>query len=93
MQNRIVCAANKLNDGTVVLGVRHFDQHMRNVLMEKYPNRGYLKIGYEEGFVDRFGVFHTREEAWKIASAANQIIRRCGGDDHGDGRLFSENLY
>jgi hypothetical protein len=32
----------------------------------------------------------TREEAFEVASAAGQIIRRVGGDD---GKLFSENLY
>lgn len=47
----------------------------------------------EQGFIDTWGVFHTREEAWKIASHHNQIIRRCGGDTVNGGRLYSENLY
>ena len=45
---------------------------------------------YKQGFVDQFGTFLTREEAWKVAIEAHQIIRRVGGDE---GRLYSENLY
>lgn len=44
----------------------------------------------EQGFIDQHGNFYSREEAWKIAQANGQIIRRVGGDE---GRLFSENLY
>jgi hypothetical protein len=44
----------------------------------------------EQGFIDQFGVFMTREEAYEVAKAAGQIKYRCGGDE---GRLFSENLY
>ena len=44
----------------------------------------------EQGFVDQFGVFLTREEAWDVASKAGQIVRRVGGDG---GCLYSENLY
>jgi hypothetical protein len=44
----------------------------------------------EQGFIDQFGVFMTREEAYVVAKAAGQIKYRCGGDD---GVLFSENLY
>jgi hypothetical protein len=44
----------------------------------------------EQGFIDTWGNFLTREEAWVNATFNNQIIRRCGGDE---GRLYSENLY
>lgn len=44
----------------------------------------------EPGFVDNCYQFLTREEAFEVAYAAGQILRRCGGDD---GKLFSENLY
>lgn len=44
----------------------------------------------DEGFIDQFGNFLTREEAHVIAVKQNQIIRRCGGDES---RLYSENLY
>ena len=49
----------------------------------------------EQGFVDQFGNFYSREEAWIIAVTNGQIIRRVGGDMSldGEGKLFSENLY
>lgn len=46
--------------------------------------------GSEQGFVDQFGTFLTREEALPIARAAGQIRFRCGGDEI---RLYSDNLY
>jgi hypothetical protein len=45
---------------------------------------------WDQGFIDQFGDWMTREEAWIVAVDQNQVRRRCGGD--GD-RLFSENLY
>jgi hypothetical protein len=44
----------------------------------------------QQGFVDQFGAFHSRESALNIATKAGQIFRRCGGDEK---QLFSENLY
>jgi hypothetical protein len=51
------------------------------------------QVDLEEGFIDQFGDFHARTEAWKIAEAAGQILHRCGGDDTDGGTLYSENLY
>ena len=45
----------------------------------------------EQGFVTSKGRFVTREEAWKIADAAGQILYRSAGYDNGV--LFSENLW
>lgn len=92
VKNRIVCAANKLPDGTVLPGVRHWDSVMHRIA-DKLPDNARNSDIVErevQGFLDRFGVFHTREEAWKIAFDAGQIIRRCGNDN---GKLWSENLY
>jgi hypothetical protein len=47
----------------------------------------------DQGFLDQHGVFLSRTEAWKVAEAAGQILRRVGGDDANGGTLFSENLY
>lgn len=79
---RIVCAANRDVDGTLYLGVRHCDRFMHDAKTDQRY--------CEQGFIDQFGEFLTRQEAWKVAVAANQIIRRVGGDE---GRLYSENLY
>ena len=88
----VVCAANqfKLFDGRVfvVCAPRHYD-----VNMIKHIHRLDIQGFVEEetqGFVDQFGVFMTRKQAWRVAEEAGQIKYRCGGDD---GRLFSENLY
>jgi hypothetical protein len=83
----IVCAAN-LVKGTIICGARHYDDIMRcqfKLLTDAYKHEDVI-----QGFIDQRGKFLTREEAWVIAEAAGQIIRRCGGDD---GVLYSENLY
>ena len=49
--------------------------------------------GSEQGFIDSWGVFYNRQDAWKIAEENNQIIRRVGGDTKDGGTLYSENLY
>jgi hypothetical protein len=92
LQNRIVCAANlyKVNgEDTLVLGVRHHCSLMR----QNISNLGQDVGKGIQGFVDKFGKFHTRTEAWKIAEAAGQIVRRVGSNTLKDGTLFSENLY
>lgn len=90
--NRIVCAANKnLISGDILLGVRHCDKLMRRQ-RDRLESFG-KNSDYEQGFIDRYGVFHSRTAAWKIALEANQIIRRVGGDTRDGGTLYSENLY
>ena len=93
----VVCAACR-KDGVVVAGARHLDGVMRGVM--RMMGMGYA--GWEQGFIDQFGVFMTREEAWEVADKAGQI-RRPTGWEKGDkprppgagdkGSLFSENLY
>ena len=88
--NRIVCAANLFDNDVLVTGVRHYDSVMHKtiaLLGDKIQGRAV------QGFIDKYGQFHTRTEAWKIAVAADQIFRRCGGDDRDGGTLYSENLY
>ena len=93
-QRRIVCSANLCRKtGHMILGARHWDvsMHVHNGLF-KYA--GYADVNFEEqGFIDQHGAFLTRQEAWKVAEAAGQIIRRVGGDTMDGGTLFSENLY
>jgi hypothetical protein len=90
-QRRVVCAACKMKDGTVVLGARHGDGRMREIAVllgkknSQNPN--------DQGFIDQRGVFMSRQEAWKVAKAAGQILYRCGGDTRDGGTLYSENLY
>ena len=86
---RVVCAAIRYGgcEGVTFLGPRHFDSTMI-AMIEKWPHP--LPAPKEQGFIDQFGAFMSREAALKVATEAGQIIRRCGGDDT---RLFSENLY
>ena len=97
MTRLIVCAAIRKR-GNVICGARHFDQIMRCCLNAT----GETSVGWEQGFVDQWGVFLDRKEAWSVADAAGQI-RRATGLEHDyafrktnvcdEGLLFSENLY
>lgn len=88
--NRIVCSAVLLPSGVMLTGVRHWDQVMISAVKLLLPTALEPRDPQVQGFLDRYGSFHTREEAWIIAFKAGQIIHRCGGDN---GVLYSENLY
>jgi hypothetical protein len=83
---RIVCAACMFPSGRIIPSIRHFDDFMFDALRGTYPKEGQAV----QGFVDQFGKFYTREEAWNLAKKNRQILRRVGGDGK---RLYSENLY
>lgn len=91
---RVVCAANR-HGGYLLIGARHWDAQMRaqaqNVPEHIHP----FHADWEQGFIDQYEKFMTREEAWLVAEAAGQIRYRCGGDmsSEGVGKLYSENLY
>lgn len=88
-QRRVVCAANKdPYEHVIIVGARHWDALM-HIQASVYPLCDFSK----QGFIDQHGVFMNRREAWKVAEAAGQIIRRVGGDDADGGTLYSENLY
>lgn len=87
---RVVCAAARIDVDKIICSPRHYDSTFHAIVdMLPEENRAEWYHG-EEGFVNQFGKFLDRHEAYKIAKAANQIIFRCGGDE---GKLFSENLY
>lgn len=88
-KQRVVCAANR-NGDLLVLGARHFDMTMNRTIELIDPDDRLCHGDWEQGFIDQHGEFLTREEAWVVAEAAGQIIRRVGGDGV---RLYSENLY
>jgi len=79
MRRSIVCSALRNAKGEIICGVRHFDKLMH----EQKDARGGKAawVGAEQGFVDNHGVFVDRKKARKIAMAAGQIVRRCGGDE------------
>lgn len=89
---RVVCAANRLPCGIILLGIRHWDQfmhHQANVLQAQTRIDEQEIIRAEQGFVDQWGNFLTREEARVIAEKNGQIYREVGPKDE----LYSENLY
>lgn len=93
MNERIVCAANRNSIGHIVLGVRHFDAVMHIAIVDYYMAARCSSSFDEQGFFTSQGRFVSRTEAWKIAEAEGQILRRCGGDTANGGTLYSENLY
>lgn len=87
MDQRIVCAANRHPEKQqIILGARHWDAFM----CEQTKESDLDWAEAEQGFIDQRGNFLTRQEAWEVAKAAGQIVRRVGGDE---GCLYSENLY
>ncbi len=88
-QRRVVCAAIQNNLGHIICSARHFDRLMHRQIDMNHCANELWKVA-DQGFIDQFGVFMTREDALVVALAANQRIRRCGGDEK---RLYSENLY
>jgi len=93
MKRKVVCAAviYPSRPDVMLVGPRHFDMIMRNQYKKLFAMGEALGEDESvEGFLDQYGDFLTREEAYVVAKEASQIIRRCGGDDK---KLFSENLY
>jgi len=91
-QQVVVCAACR-KGSIIVAGARHFDKVMRSQLRALEIKHGpTASIGWEDGFIDQFGDFLTRQEAMKIALAAGQKVNfnGCGGDKN---TLYSEGLY
>ena len=94
----IVSAACRLlhqDKELIVTSPRHHDGIASSILTTLAVPRWVKK---EQGFVDQYRKFYTREEAWIVALENNQIRRRVGGDMRvidgiAIGRLYSENLY
>lgn len=97
-KRRVVCAANRLElpDGrrVVVMSVRHCD-HTYVATAENIMTRAQLSLQRpEQGFVDNYGAWLTRAEAWVVAEAANQILFEAPWNTKdGVKILYSENLY
>lgn len=64
---------------------RHGDEIGEGVGMP--PNT----LSEEQGFIDQHGRFYTREQAYDIANANNQLLRKTGYG--ATNKLYSEDLY
>lgn len=83
----IVCAALRYRDGLIICSPRHCDLIWNGLVgrvtsLPDYP---------EQGFVDQYGTFYNRTDAFHIATANNQIKAKTGTS--GIPLLFSEDLY
>lgn len=84
----VVCAAIRtMPGGLIICGARHYDDIMRSMINQCGGRDAWL--GCEQGFIDQFGRFMTREEAWIAAEKAGQIKREVSSP----WTLYSENLY
>ena len=83
---RVVCAALRFRN-TLVVGPRHFD----GVMHAQIERLGGAWGKADEGFIDQWGKFMDRKEAFEIATAANQIRWKSGNPNSTE--LFSEDLY
>ena len=90
----IFASANKLTDGTLLIGVRHWDTLMHQQFIAKYgeharkrdalhrlarwfQDKPELPPGDDfegQGFIDQFGRWYSREEAWQLARQNGQCI-------------------
>jgi len=86
---RVVCAAIRHKQTQLVLcGARHFDYIMLNHISET-ELEGWADA--DQGFIDQWGNFLTRQEAYIIAERQGQLTAQ--GAPHTKGILYSEDLY
>lgn len=96
-QRVVVCAANlSIISNKIICGARHWDSIMRGQVewLKDHPTGRKTPdewIGCKQGFIDQFGVFMEREEAFQVAKEANQIKFHCSNE--GGTTLYSEHLY
>lgn len=82
----IVCAAVKSKNGTIICGARHHHcfKTMKSLGIQPSFNPD------DQGFVDQFNHFHSREESLKIQQHNHPDWIKMTDPDH---ELFSEDLY
>lgn len=92
----VVCAACRYGD-MIVCGARHYDKVMHSVLAQLREDKlfDFEREGRaEQGFIDQYGVFMDRKEAFEVAKAAGQLnVRRTKSQSPSSTTLFSEDLY
>ncbi len=94
-QRRVVCAAIRAADGSLLLGIRHYSHDMHLQIATRINGDSFKgRRDEDQGFVDQRGVFMSREEAYRVAASAGQILypERCGQGLDGP-KLYSEGLY
>lgn len=89
-KRRVAAAANRYG-GFIIVGARHHDSMMRMQMSaigyERLWEFAGGRDGEEQGFIDQWGFFMDRKEAYDVAEASGQIIN----PEASSGRtLFSE---
>ncbi len=87
---KIVAAAIKSRRSDIIYYLDPPARHHDVIQIMPVVGSGPRRERGTQGFLTSSGRFVDRAEGLAIAIAANQIIRRCGGDDD---ELFSENLW
>lgn len=88
---RIVCAAIRAHNGDVIVGIRHYSSDMHRQIRNRLDGyRFENRHDDDQGFVNTWGEYLTRREAYAVALMNGQIIRpeACRGVE-----LYSEGLY
>ncbi|AEH03664.1 hypothetical protein AVT69_gp239 [Pseudomonas phage PhiPA3] len=92
---RIVAACNRWKDVYFIAS-----RHSSDVMTTQQLLYGGIHVLHEyagedhdQGFIDQFDVFHTREQAAIIAKENGQLFRADRDDRHVGNNLFSEDLY
>lgn len=95
--HRIVCSANRNKEGWVIAGIRHWDLIMNSTLAMMTPeNQESFRSIRDSGFIDNYGIFRNRYEAFQIAEAAGQLRedpRRCSPSQILGKKLYSEMVW
>lgn len=92
---RIVCAAVRAADGDLLLGIRHYSADMHEQIAARHDGKKFMfRLDEDQGFVDQYGNWYSRTEAYQVALENNQIINpeKCGKGINGP-KLYSEGLY
>lgn len=89
---RVVCAACRLESGTIILGARHWDEQMHRTMAAINPlDDGEAAARADQGFYTNWQRYVDRKEGMIIARRENQIVRPEG--THDSDTLYSECLY
>jgi len=84
---KVVCAANKYANGHIICGVRHCDKFMADSMTHGDLHDIGIGVNAVQGFVNSYGDFLTREEAYIAALHNNQCAPKPSKT------LYSEDLY
>ena len=70
---RVVSMAACIVDGHLIVANRHFCPIMTMTIDNLGIDCKVHDIGTDQGFVDQWGVYMSRQEAWDVAKTAGQI--------------------